>query len=909
MKNTKKLLIILCAVTVLVAMMLSFALSVSADQDTVVAGQGTTLDEYLNMKKVYSNGFEGKVTLGLANSGDLPGTYQSLAGGVRASDPDVWRAVDAVYGSDDTTADNFYVIDYNYNKDTGADLYVQPKFGDLNNIEKTPMYGFVSEFDIAFLSPRNPIYEKDDLGRFVYIDADGNKYYEDENNVFYDDAGNEVVSDGKGGLTLNAGTKDEKAIRVSQCIEKYERGAYIPMTGTFGIGMYNTHTYKDGRLNLIYIDGKTEEIKICLYGSGEVIYTFSPDEWVHIAVQYDADTMLTYVYVGRDDTVHSDGAVGRKLVTTLNAIDQPENYGYENTAVYPLQFRLGCSSRAGTVALDNFLSYQGTSIHNPDLVSKYSEINLLTFLASVLTNEDGTNTATNSFQAFGYIEDMLPNYYDINSGTYFTSSSAARAAVESYLDYYRNTDGVMDELKNRVKLENTEKFLYYVKNVTDVTRTLDNVLERKIKITAAEKFLSSVGAFIIKNDDYAEAHNILVEASSYIQSDENSNKFVSYMNLFKQSLDYGASLNRITAHYEKAKECYTLGISNYDDFYGVDDASYEKLRNAVDLYVGDSSTGAAEIIAQNTRENNSERFVNIANIMKNKSVGSWEKDGAAIKNYWKLALDILLDDNYLASYPGMEDAMAIFNSANKYFWAELQLEHIAVLSAKIEEFNDQSKSYVEKAAICTYVEKYISANERYLDVDNSEISSLIAISEAYEIQLETIELDYANLLVQNTIKFVNLMQYIELFDSYEDVKPLYDEATDYYYSMNVKSDSVSEETIAIYVAKYENLRTWVLSTEADCEVFLAYSNILETAEGDDELYYALSECYDCLDFLDETYAGIKDAKVVYDAAYNEYVSAARLVNAQIEQTANIACALRGNWDLDLIVSYFKSLFN
>jgi hypothetical protein len=196
-----------------------------------------------------------------------------------------------------------------------------------------------------------------------------------------------------------------------------------------------------------------------------------------------------------------------------------------------------------------------------------------------------------------------------------------------------------------------------------------------------------------------------------------------------------------------------------------------------------------------------------------------------------------------------------------------------------------------------------------MDLGNSEISSLCLINEAYKVQLGTIESDYSNLLVQNTIKFVNLMQYIELFTTYEEIKPLYEEATDYYYSMNVKSDTISEEEIALYVAKYENLRSWVLSTEADCEVFLAYSAILKTIETQDELYYALSECYACLDFLDETYAGIKVAKVAYDAAYAEYVGSARVVNNQIEQTANVTCALRGNWNFDLIVSYFKSLFN
>lgn len=919
MKNTRKLLIILCAVTVLAAMMFSLTVS-AADSNTVQSGQGTTLEEYLEMKKIVAHGFENGLTNaifgGLANRDKLPGLYQSYAGKVHTSD-NVWQSAEPVYGSDESTSNKFYVIDYNYNAESGADLYVQPKLGDLNNVEKTPIYGFVAEFDLAFLSPKVPVYETDSTGKFVYADIDGNKYYHDaEADKFYDETGKEVQRDDNGILVIPTEDGKTKNVQIAQQIKEYYKGDYKGLTSNFSVGMYNTHTYKDGCTNLFVIDAATEEIKVKFYDPktnkvmDTVAYTAKPDEWIHFAIRYDADTMLTYIYVGNDDTVHSDGSIGRKLISTMNAIDHPENYGYESTAVYPIQFRLGCSSKAGTVGLDNFLSYQGTSIHNPDYVSKYTDANLFAFLATILDNTDGNNTATNSFQAYSYMQDSIASYYDINSGSYLISNNAIKAAVETFLKYHDNVDGAMDALKEKVKLENTEKFLYYVGNVTAVTRTLDNVLERDIKITAAQKFLSSVGAFITKNSDFDEAYTSLNESAAYIDVDENANNFISYMELFNQSLNYGASLNRLTAHYEKAKACYDAGIADYDDFYGVDDASYNALKSAVDSFLGSGSKlGADGLIAESTRENNSERFVNIVNLMKNNTSGSWANDGTLIKNYWKMALDILLDENYNPNYDGIVDAKAIFNSANDFFWNELQGEHIAVLTEKLAEFNEGGKSYVEKAAVCTFVDKYVAENERYMDTESNEVKALVATNEAYKIQLGTIESDYANVLVQNTIKFVNLMQYVELFESYEDLKPLYDEATDYYYSMNITSDTISEDTIALYVAKYENLRSWIISTEADCEIFLAYSKTLESIENDDDLYFALSECYACLDFLDETYAGVADAKVIYDGVYAEYVGAAALINSQVEETANVTCALRGNWDFDSIVSYFKSLFN
>ena len=149
MKNTKKLLMLLCAVAVLGATV--FAVVSSA----VVAGEGTTMNEYLNMFKIESENFEDGVSsikgTGVANLDKAPSEYNSVIGKIHTISNIRKGAVD-VYDPD-APSTRFFMIDYQYNRNGTAHLYVQPVLGNLNKIEKTPIYGFVSEFDICFFSP------------------------------------------------------------------------------------------------------------------------------------------------------------------------------------------------------------------------------------------------------------------------------------------------------------------------------------------------------------------------------------------------------------------------------------------------------------------------------------------------------------------------------------------------------------------------------------------------------------------------------------------------------------------------------------------------------------------------------------------------------------------------------------
>ena len=62
-------------------------------------------------------------------------------------------------------------------------------------------------------------------------------------------------------------------------------------------------------------------------------------------------------------------------------------------------------------------------------------------------------------------------------------------------------------------------------------------------------------------------------------------------------------------------------------------------------------------------------------------------------------------------------------------------------------------------------------------------------------------------------------------------------------------------------------------------------------------------------FLDLTYEGAAAAKAIYDAKYREYTNAANVANSQLDETTELVCSARGNWDFDGIVSFIKNLFD
>jgi hypothetical protein len=181
MKNTKKILMILVACVLLVGT--AFACIATA-ATSVTAGDSTTIDEYLTFKRVTLDDMES----GNHSSFSMVGNLDKVAANDKKHVEGMyyWNeyrpGTAGVYDDENAVSDYFYVFDYNYNPGK-AHLYIEPILGVLNNIDKTPSKGFVSEFDIAFFTQlvdvpdtTKPVFEDD--GVTPKTDKEGNPVYE-----------------------------------------------------------------------------------------------------------------------------------------------------------------------------------------------------------------------------------------------------------------------------------------------------------------------------------------------------------------------------------------------------------------------------------------------------------------------------------------------------------------------------------------------------------------------------------------------------------------------------------------------------------------------------------------------------------------------------------------------------------
>ncbi len=1066
MKTTKKILMILAAIAVLVCTV--FACVTSA----VVAGEATSVDEYLTMKKSAEDNFENGTSTSFSNAANLnkvDPANKALVAGVRYWSEFRKGAV-GVYDDPDALSEYFYTFDYNYNN--GSHVYIEPIFGVLNDIERTPTKGFVSEFDIGFFSPLiektrpafdangDPImeevkengkvvtepvlYKEGEILQVVAYDERGNIKYDSNNKVVMEDAVDDygfpiyakagdpkmvplynedgtvvlnkdgsvamegattpkmqqatevvmqskvtyardndgepiwieytgadgqpvrepklapvweevrdekgqVVLFGEGAVVMKAKydangqlVRDENGIIVLepdldksgnvqyhdpeaaklQLAESpvYTKGAFQDLSSKFEIDMQNTQTYKDGRVQLLRFQTKASDGTVTVTvlnnvdSTATTTYTFGVDEWCHFTIQFVAETSTVYVYVGKDT---DEG--GRKLVCQANAFSEAENKGGAIVPVYPLRLRMGCSAKAGIVCIDNVLGYQGTTVHDPDFIDKLDDEDpdgMFRYFMSVLTNESAN--ATSRFSAYGDIgEYVISNYY--NNGNYTAAAyrdQTLRDLVDIYNDYKANKNGIYDKLVSAMCDENAKTYAMYVGKITATERKLENTAERSSKVAIADEFLASCGSNINKSSDaYLEANALHKEAKAALAADIASNEFIHNMELFINSVNYGSSSTRVQYHYKNAS-IYRAAISNPEELSATDAA---KLRSAITNYDGNGTTvlPADQVITNNIAEWNSQRFVQIIDLIKLNGSGTddYANDDGTIETLWRLALEIIRgnDGPYNSEYAGFAEAEIVFNTVHSYFWTKLQDTHIALLSAKLDGFNAANSSYIDKAGICNYVTQYFAANEADIDPENTAIATLRDRNETYKTQLSTLETDYNNLLTQNTIKFVNVMNYMAEFEYYEDIKPLFDEATVYYYSMDlvydVDGDGENDVDVDACVAQYEKTRELLSNIEEDCALFVASSALFEDASDKEEIYAALVECYSHTTFLDETYTGVAAAKKTYDAKYAEYTGTAANIVEHIEQTNDVALSTRGNWDVDTIIAFVRSLFN
>jgi hypothetical protein len=561
---------------------------------------------------------------------------------------------------------------------------------------------------------------------------------------------------------------------------------------------------------------------------------------------------------------------------------------------YPYHVRIQHpdGGNTGTYRIDNILSYGGTAVRNPGYLANLDENER--FVKFVDATLDTSIQAAIRFDAFTAASTLL----DVAKES---TDPAVVEAVANYEEFAASTG--MEELRDAAKIANAAEYKKLAQKAYDLSvdgsaRSLSNIAAREAALKVANDYYGSLNGMIAENEDNSSATAMIAEATSKVEVDKKAVAFITAMDKFYLNYTYGF-VNSMTTYLATADEIYASLPGA--DAYLASDAKTNDFKKALQDY-----NGAGEFLQKLNYEANSNRICQIMDLL-DEGKENWGTD-AKYKRMWNAAYEILvLNKNYDPEYGDIAEAEYRFfeeGGPHDYFWGEIQKEHVAILKAKLDAFNAEGATYIEKAGICTFVDYYMADNEQFIDATNSEVFELVAIAKGYSEQLGTLREDYKLLLVQNSQKFVNTVNLMLECKTYAEIKALHDEAKDYYYAMDIPDEVTMEAVLA-----YEAMEDTLADIETDCIVFVDVAGKLSLVANDDELYAQLVKGYGCYENLDESYEGVTEAKAVYSEQYDAYSAKVDAMNEEVMEMTDIVSSVRSFCGLGDLIDFVRNLFN
>lgn len=849
MKNVKRILMLVLAVTLIAACMLTVAVS-AAPAEEIYAGSNTSdskyISEYLNSTVYRDDSFETQFTV-LPYFGSGNTTYFTAERTKFADENVVRKGASNIY-SDNPTNMGFLTFDYgeltaDTVKGKPARYYATLVFATMTG-EITPVNGYVMEFDFGVFSRVNDNGTPDDP-------SDDTTSWEFPS--YLDTAGNSADGEMQIEMLTSGTAKDTNAA-----------GQQL-YAGLMTIEQdYNTPE-NDYRFVLRSGMGQSELIP--------------GDTWVHVTWVYDADNYTFAMYIGDDDT-------GRKLI------------GYHQLweGLYPVNFRVGGCCSYGQMSFDNFLSYTGTEVHNPKYIESMSSVKRFGYLSECAA--DDTIPYGQRYTAITAAAAL----YDKDPAINNSSDIQVQYDVEIFKSVYED-EAVMEALITATMLENAAVYNEKMQEIRAMPRTLANASARTAKLAAARVYLNSVTGLIdLECNDYKEANRLAITLEAEINRDNAAVSFITEMERFAACEELGFS-NSMRTHYENAGEykSNTEPPSSYTDDNPESSTSlYKRFVKAWSDYE------ASGVILDGVEQRlNANRFVELVSILLERK-DTWFTDDGTCRRLWTNARQILDDNHYDASATvGFEDAYEQFTKTggiHDSFWSYIQDEHIRVLTERLSGFNKEGVTYIERRAIITFVEHYVSTNSDFIDDNNTEVARLALEAENYKKDLAELEADYKELLQENSQKFIDLIKLIKEKKTYAEIMELLPEATQCYYSMDIPDDVTMEAVIY-----YEELVKKLDRIATDSAIFKDVASRLASAENEDEMYALLTSGYACLEYIDESIEGVTEAKTTYFASYDAYMGEVNTHNGELSSATDIVTSVRAYCGLDAIVDYVTTI--
>ena len=638
-----------------------------------------------------------------------------------------------------------------------------------------------------------------------------------------------------------------------------------------------------------YINGKGD---ICKNDKSTVVLkdAIVKGEWLHIAIVFDYDPFTYKLYVEGELIAEYDACISGGAKFDHNQV----------------AFRLNNSGTAGEVAYDNLIVYGGNSYRNLTRLSDMTDEERFIYFVEYFSSDDHLVSARTV--AYDKATELISKYWsDADNGGYteITQSNAdLKTAVDKYLDFD------LDILLADVKAKNLERFVELVTDLQKVSRSVNTVSTRQQKAAIINAFLGeSNGLFNKETDnnengspDYSEYSLIFNRIVAEATYDLNAATFVRHISRFTNAPTLAAK----ERYYARAK---SLVDNDGIDLALINDRSNPYRNNFKDLIAAYQIFVEADAYMYDlVKENNSIKIIHCINkIAEYDTVEEWNEHSDEMKKYLNIVKDVILNKDadgsplYDTDYQGVKPAVEYFNTAYAYFYAILQDEHVKYIE-EVLELILASDQYIEKMGMVSVIDRYIAEND--LNYKDERIVNLINNLETCKAELELREADYADVLIQNAVYFVNIVERMRTAETYADQRRYFEEATSLYYYLDSRVEGAAR-AVEIYDEYKINLDRIAESSI----VFIEAVAIYQACETEDEKYAALVDCYYNAQFVEMSYEGAKEAMEIYLAAYNEYVDYAESVNEDIVLSGNAVGSLRANSGVvNIVAVIIKKIF-
>ena len=568
----------------------------------------------------------------------------------------------------------------------------------------------------------------------------------------------------------------------------------------------------------------------------------------------------------------------------------------------------------GSVAVDNFVLYSGSGYRNPEKFTSMSDDEKFIYYTNYLGRDSQDVNGKN--YAYEAATKLISNYWtwtdqEAGEGNY-TEYALANAQIKAAVDNYLEFD--LEELLVVVRADNLKAFIDYVVALDEIERSTDNISDRGTKILEIEAFVLKYADLIDKvadSDedgicDYDEYNRIVARITNEKNFDQNAVLFIRHMDRFQQV----TALSSMQRYYERAKAIVEaeevsgrLDMDLLSNPEHPDRANFEALINAYNAYLA-----AYDTIDEMIKKDNSAKIINCMGFIDDYTTEEeWLANYDYMNKYINLVSETIfgreLDGGLLydPEYKNVSEAVEFFYTVYEFFYNVQQDRHVEYISNLIE-LIASTEAYIEKMGMVAMIDRYVASND--LNYNDARIVSLMNALETCRSELEVREEDYAKILVQNAVYFINVVENMRTSSSYSEKKSYFNKATEYYFNLDITVAGAAEAVVV-----YDECAIELALAEESSLMFLDAIANYKKCENADEKYAALVDCYYNAQYAETSYEGVADALEYFESEYDSYMDYAEEVNGDVAAAGMAIGSLRANCGVTTIIAVIiKKIF-